>query len=218
MENNTAGKEIKVFIIDKQILFGEGLVSLLRKEREINIVGLSTDLESAYLKIKIDKPDIVLTDFSFIKEGEIDKLSEFIGQNKDIKFIALNTSCKEQDVIYAFRNGAVAFIRKQDSKDKLLKIIYSTFKEGHSIPRSYSPYILNELRERKSYKKLFSLTKREREILTLLCEGLINKEIAKELKIKEKTVRNILSNIYSKFGINSRSEAILKAIKTGLVP
>lgn len=203
---------IKIFIIDTQLLFCEGLVSLLNKEKELEVIGFSKDPNSALLTLKNKKPNIVLIELSFLKNFEI---ANFISQNREIKFIGMSNFYNEREYLEALKYGIVGFISKEDTKEKFLKIINSVHKEGHSIPRNLSLYILNEIKKTKSTNEFSELTETEKKVLTLLCKGLTNKHIARELKIKEKTVRNHLSNIYLKLGVNSRTQAILKVLEMG---
>jgi NarL family two-component system response regulator LiaR len=133
----------------------------------------------------------------------------------DIKIIAL-TSFNEKDLIKkSLKAGAKNYILKNISGEKLVKTIRDVYKGEVNLSSKASKILLSEYR-RKPVKKI-KLSKREKEVLSLVVEGLPNKEIAKRLFLSNSTVQFHVSNILSKLGVSKRTEAVYMALKEKLV-
>jgi DNA-binding NarL/FixJ family response regulator len=216
-------KKIKVFIADDHKLFRAGVAELLKDEPDIDVLGQSSDGEDALKQIKSWPPDIVLMDIDFGpgKEDEgivlTQELSEHFGDQ--LKIIMLTMHDEPAFLIKSFEAGAKGYILKESSPEKMI----STIREVHSGGVILSPLQASKiieqfqhLKQAKTSHELASLTEREKEILRSVGKGASNLEIASELNISEKTVRNRLSQIFSKLHVNNRTQAAQVAEKLGL--
>ena len=143
------------------------------------------------------------------------QLKQIIKRWPDIKVIAL-TSFNDKDLIKkSLKAGAISYILKNISGEKLVKTIKDAYKGKFVLSSQATGVLLSELREKADEN--IKLTKREREILTLIVEGLSNKQIAERLFLSSSTVQFHVSNILSKLGVSKRTEAAYLALKQKLV-
>ncbi len=210
---------IKIMIVDDQRLMREGLKTILELEQDFNVVQLAENGKDALDKITDIEPDIILMDIRMpIMDGV--ECTKLIKQKyPSIKVLILTTFDDDEFIIDALINGAVGYILKDLSSEKLVEAIRDAY-NGNSImqPEVASKVIAHIAGKAKepiqnSVSLKLDLTDREKEILKLVGKGMSNKEIAKTLYISEGTVKNYISNLYSKLEVDDRSKLTLYAIK-----
>jgi DNA-binding NarL/FixJ family response regulator len=224
--------KIKVIIVDDQELILESLNIVLGMEDDIEVVGLAKNGEEAISYCEQYQPDIILMDINMpIMDGVV--ATEKIKPRFPLAKIIILTSYKEVEyVLAALSHGAEGFLLKAIHPKNLIagirvvhtggtlispemadKMIKSMLKSGISSTtdtRSLEPELLEKNNE-------FGLSAREVEVLHKLALGLRNQDIAKALYLSEGTVKNYISNIYSKMNVKGRREAAYKARETGII-
>lgn len=214
---------IKIMIVDDQRLMREGLKTILELEQDFNVVQLAENGKDALDKITDVEPDVILMDIRMpIMDGV--ECTKIIKQKyPSVKVLILTTFDDDEFIIEALINGAVGYILKDLSSEKLVGAIRDAY-NGNSImqPEVASKvisHIAGRTRETIQSNKSSELsletdlTDREKEILKLVGKGMSNKEISKALYISEGTVKNYISNLYSKLEVDDRSKLTLYAIK-----
>lgn len=214
---------IKIMIVDDQRLMREGLKTILELEEDLNVVKLAENGKDALDKIADVEPDVILMDIRMpIMDGV--ECTKIIKQKyPSVKVLILTTFDDDEFIIDALINGAVGYILKDLSSEKLVEAIRDAY-NGNSImqPEVASKVIAHIAgRTKESVQSNASneistkldLTDREKEILKLVGKGMSNKEISKTLYISEGTVKNYISNLYSKLEVDDRSKLTLYAIK-----
>ncbi len=217
----TAHKKIKVIIVDDHNLFREGLISLIEREKDIEVVGEAESAEDCIAIFQELEPDVVVMDIRMQGMSGIEACQNLKAMDPSVKVIVLSMYDNYQYVDRALQLGADGYllkkvvsselvdaIRKVSSGEpvfspQVMQTIVSSFREGPIAKRQESP--------------LLSLTNREREVLKLASDGLRSKEIASRLSISAKTVDKSLTDIYRKLGVSTRVQAIrlfLKAFDT----
>lgn len=209
--------KISILIADDHSMIREGLKQLIELEEELKVIGLANDGKEAIDKIKMLHPDVLLLDVNMPVLNGIDTLAEIKRENLDVKVIMLTIHNEGEYLIRAVELGCDGYILKESSSDELKKAIYNVY-EGKRYIQPYMAPILNSYlatREQND-KKLVGLTKREIQVLKLVAEGLSNRDIAKKLKISERTIKNHVSNIFKKIQVSDRTQAAVFAIKNNL--
>ena len=216
-------EKVKVLIVDDHTVFCEALSSLLTIKGEVDVVGIASNAEDAFKKVKQLNPDVVLMDIELKDSDGIQTTRIIKEKHPDTEVIILTMHTDEQYLLEAMQAGAKGYILKDFPSSLLLEAI-KYVAEGKSLfdPTS-SSRVLNELKFLLNKKRQLtgekdsSLSKREVEILKLIAEGYTNKEIAQKLYLSEHTVRNHISNIFLKLNCNTRAKAVLEAFKKKLI-
>lgn len=209
-------KPIKVAIVDDHALIREGIKKLLELEDGLEIVFLAGDGEEAISMLDKHMPDIILLDINMPNMNGIDTLRVLKEQFSEIKVIMLTIHEDAQYLIETINIGAEGYVLKDADVSSLVKAIYKVVQGELYIHPTLSGILVKEYKKKdKSIDEMIgtNLTKREYEVIRLISQGFNNKEIATELFISEKTVKNHVSNIFKKIKVTDRTQAALYAIK-----
>jgi DNA-binding NarL/FixJ family response regulator len=208
----------RVLVVDDQTLFRTGLTSLLSQDARVEVVGQAVDgAEAVKLAAKL-KPEVVLMDIKMPNVDGIEATRQIIEAVPGTKVLILTTFETDSQVIQALKAGASGYVLKDSSAAAIVSSIVAVMSGERVMASAVANRVLEMLTGTATPKEFYDgLTNREIEILKLLANGMANKQIAFRLKISEKTVRNHVSNMYEKLGIYDRSQAVLYAVKKGLV-
>jgi NarL family two-component system response regulator LiaR len=206
---------IKVMVVDDHPLVRHGIKTVFEAYDDILLVAEAENGKEAIEMYEKCLPDIVLMDMMMPVLDGSEATSLLIKRWPDAKIIAL-TSFNDNDLIKnSLKAGAVSYLLKDVSGAKLVKTIKDVYKGKFALSSLATRVLLSELREKANEN--IKLTNREIEILSLIVEGLPNKEIAKRLFLSNSTVQFHVSNILSKLGVSKRTEAAYLALKQKLV-
>ena len=206
---------IRVLLVDDHAVVRSGLSAFLLAYDDLELVGQAGSGEEAVRLCDRLQPDVVLMDLVMPGIDGAQATRAIRERCPSIQVIAL-TSFKEKELVEgAMEAGAIGYLLKNISADELARAI----REAHAGRPTLAPEAAQALiRARRESPKLGSdLTKREQEVLALLVEGLNNPEIAERLVVSRSTVKFHVSNILSKLGVASRTEAVAAAVKEGLL-
>ncbi len=209
---------IKVTIVDDQRLFVDGLVRILSIQRDVEVVGRAHTGEEAVEMCLREEPDVVLMDLSMPGMGGIRATRKILSLLPRTQVLVLTVHPDDINLFQAIKAGAQGYILKDCAPEDLA----SAIKAVHAGDTIMSPDIAKKTMTtfegiRSSTELAPSLTERELEVIKALAQGKSNKEIARDLGISEKTVRNHASNIYRKLHIFDRTQAVIYAVRRGLV-
>lgn len=206
---------IRVLIVDDHSVVRRGLAAVLLAFDDLEMVGEASSGEEALKKCKELKPDVVLMDLVMpVMDGSA-ATSAIMENCPDIKVIAL-TSFKEKNLVEsALKAGATGYLLKNVSADELAAAIRKAVTGHSSLCQEAAEVLIKGVKNPEQCN--FNLTPRELEILGLMVEGLSNNEIASRLFVSHSTVKFHVSNILSKLGVGSRTEAASLAIRQNLV-
>ena len=214
----TLAKTARVLIADDQTLFRTGLTSLLTEDERVEVVGQALDGADAVKQAIKLKPDVVLMDIKMPNVDGIEATRQIVEALPGTKVLILTTFETDSQVIQALKAGASGYVLKDSSAAAIVSSIVAVMSGERVMASAVANRVLEMLTGATTPKEFYDgLTNREIEILKLLANGMANKQIAFRLKISEKTVRNHVSNTYEKLGIYDRSQAVLYAVKKGLV-
>jgi DNA-binding NarL/FixJ family response regulator len=215
---SVATRAARVIVVDDQTLFRTGLTSLLAEDERVEVVGQAVDGADAVKQATKLKPDVVLMDIKMPNVDGIEATRQITELVPGTKVLILTTFETDSQVIQALKAGASGYVLKDSSAAGIISSIIAVMSGEKVMASAVANRVLEMLTGTATPKEFYDgLTNREIEILKLLANGMANKQIAYRLKISEKTVRNHVSNMYEKLGIYDRSQAVLYAVKKGLV-
>ena len=205
----------KVLVADDHELVREGICKLLDLFDNIEIVGEAGDGLEAVSKVREHLPDLVLLDLNMPRMNGINAIRKIKEISPEVKVIILTIHDDEEYIYKVTSAGAEGFIQKDITSEELQDAIKRVLDGETVFPRTVAQELDADGKEATDYNEL--LSNREHEVLGLLARGMSNREIAEELYISEKTVKNHVSNILRKLDVNDRTQAVIKSLKYGLV-
>jgi DNA-binding NarL/FixJ family response regulator len=214
---------IKVLIVDDHKLFRHGMQKMLESFKDIEVVGEAETGEEAISGADEKFPDVIIMDLGLPgKLNGVEATYRIKRLYPKIEIVALTMYQDEKHILMAIKAGASGYIIKDAKIEEVVEAIRRAYRGESLLDPVVSRKILNEFTSMKTSlqkdKKSFDdLTSRENQILKLIAEGKANKEIAYELTVSEKTIKNHITNIFRKMHVNARTEAAVKAIKLGLI-
>ncbi|HKA50465.1 MAG TPA: response regulator transcription factor [Candidatus Dormibacteraeota bacterium] len=209
---------VRVLIADDQTLFRVGLARLLEEDPRVEIVGQAGDGAEAVKLAGSVTPDVILMDLKMPNLDGIEATRQILAKYPSVKVLLLTTFEADNHVIQALKAGASGYILKDSRPDSIVSSLLAVMAGERVMASAVANRVLEMLTGTTTPKEFYDgLTGREIEILKLLAGGMANKQIAYKLKISEKTVRNHVSNMYEKLNIYDRSQAVLYAVRKGLV-
>jgi DNA-binding NarL/FixJ family response regulator len=207
-----------VLIADDQTLFRSGLARLLDGDDRVTVVGEAVDGNEAVKLAASLKPDVVLMDIKMPGLDGIEATRRIVAESPKSRVLMLTTFEADNHVIQALKAGASGYVLKDSQASAIVSSILAVVAGERVMASAVANRVLEMLTGATTPKEFYDgLTAREVEILKMLATGMANKQIAYKLKISEKTVRNHVSNMYEKLGIYDRAQAVLYAVRKGLV-
>lgn len=216
--------KIKVLLVDDHQIVRDGIFALLIKEDDIEIVGEAGNGDELFEKLKFVKPDIIILDISLPKMSGIEIAGILRKDFPEIRIIVFSSYTDEETIFKSIRAGAKGFLPKDSMRDDLVEAIkkvhlgfeYLSEKIPNTILMDYIKKS-GSTEDKYNNTKLGNLTKREREILKLVADGLSYKEIGAELFISVRTVETHKNNILQKLELKSTIDLVKFAIKNDLI-
>ncbi|MEZ4635400.1 MAG: response regulator transcription factor [Caldilineaceae bacterium] len=207
---------LRVMLVDDHELVRIGLKTLLSRYPAFEVVAEAADAAEAVLKVQHYRPDIVVMDIRLGGRSGIDATRDILAQTPETKVVML-TSYPEDDLLFdAITAGASAYVLKHIGGGELITVLDAVGRGESVLDPAVTQRVFHKLREsaRQSEDAAFAtLTDQELRILALLTDGKTNKEIAGEIFLSERTVRNYVSSILDKLDLSSRAEAAAYAVR-----
>ncbi len=213
-------ENITVLVVDDHTLMRQGLRRIL-EEAGMTVVGEAENgVRAVELEPELD-PGVILMDIQMPEMDGIEATRRIKGKNEDATIVMLTMHEEEQFLFEAIKAGAIGYLLKSRAPQELIQVIEAANDGLSLLQPSMAAKLLSEFSQMdekaEKAKRYEDLTAREREVLALIAKGMSNKEIAAQLFISDKTVKNHLSNIFEKLHINDRTTAAVMAVKEGLV-
>ena len=207
-------KRIRVFLLDDHEVVRRGLRDLLESEGDVEIVGESGTATEATARIPALRPDVAVLDARLPDGSGIDVCRDVRSVDPSIKGLILTSYDDDEALFAAILAGAAGYLLKQVGGNDLLDAVRRVAGGQSLIDPSLTARVLERLRNGPAeHQELATLTEQERKILMLIAEGLTNRQIGERLFLAEKTVKNYVSSILSKLGLERRTQAAVLAAK-----
>lgn len=211
---------IKIIIFSDIRIYCEGISQILSDLDTFDVVGAENGLQDAIAVIGAELPDVILLDMTMIGSSTV--AGQFMRQFPHIKIVALAVPEDEQSIIDCAEAGISGYVAREASIDDLIKTVISTQKGEFCCPPKIASFLFNKIqylarRAKENYltasdqqpvSALAYLTRREKQILSLMADGLSNKQISTALVIEVSTVKNHVHSVLVKLGVNSRVQAV----------
>jgi DNA-binding NarL/FixJ family response regulator len=204
---------IRVAVIDDHTIVRNGLVQLLQSHPDLDVVASAGDGDEAIAVCVEHHPDVALMDLSMPGMGGIEATRRITEQAPGVQVVVLTSFMDRERIVDALNAGAIGYLLKDAEPEELIRGIHAAARgESPLDPRAARAMLAAQ----RTPSPLDALSEREREVLTLVAEGLPNKQIARRLEITEKTVKAHLTSIFRAIGVNDRMQAGLWARRNGL--
>ena len=224
MNNNN---KVQVFVVSQQSLFQQGIEYTFSGTEDITILGATGVNDDVLKAIDNLPPDVALVDIDGPSETGLELARKIKQRSPNIGVIVLTSTPDDNQLFLALKAQAVAYLSKEISSEQLIEIVRRVAKGEHPINESLTnrpkvaEHVLQQFQELSSRSEaeafISPLTPREIEILQYIAQGYLNKQIAAELGISEQTIKNHVTSILRKLNANARTEAVVVAIKQGLI-
>jgi NarL family two-component system response regulator LiaR len=206
---------IRVALADREHLLVQALSHLVEAEADMVVTGLYTDNESLLRDLGKKEADVVLTDPMRLSPMGMEMIRQLVATYPNTHVVVLTANQQEQQLFAAIRAGARGYLPKSADITEVLEAIRAVAFGEALISPELAVQLLDEF-ARLSFQQT-GLTARERDILNAIVQGDSNREIAQQLGLSEKTIKNYVSDILKKLGVRDRTEAAVHALNMGLV-
>lgn len=212
------GARHRVVIAEDHTILRQGLVALLGRSDEIEVVGEAADGEEAVALARRHRPDLVLMDISMPRLGGLDATREIRRRVPGTRVLALTAHASEEYAAAALEAGAAGYILKDASSAELLEAVRQVVAGGTVLSLKVAGARVRRAGRSPSREEAgwASLTARERQVLRLIAEGRRSREIAEQLGISVKTIEKHRANLMAKLGLHSASALTAFAVRRGL--
>jgi DNA-binding NarL/FixJ family response regulator len=203
-------KTIHILIVDDHFVVREGLISIIRRESGLAVVGEAANGMEAVEAYERLLPDVTIMDLRMPVLGGVEAIAAIRKRHPQSRVLVLSNFEGDEDIYAAVEAGAMGYLLKHSSGNQIVPAIHALMAGENWIP----PEVAAQLNHRERNE---SLSSRERDIVRLLVLGEANKEIADALDITEQTVKSHVKNILAKLQVRDRTEAVTVALRRGIV-
>ncbi len=209
-------QSIRIMIVDDHEMVREGLTTFLKAFDDLQLVAEAESGTSAILLCAKILPDVILMDMAMPDMDGISAIHAIRKSHPQVRIIALTSFKEGSRIKKALEAGAIGYLIKDVSADDLSRAI----RAAHAGRATHSPEVTQSLVEVENQQPVpgHDLTEREHEVLVLMIEGLNNIQIAGRLTVSPSTIKSHVSNILTKLGVASRTEAVTLALRSGIIP
>jgi DNA-binding NarL/FixJ family response regulator len=213
-----SAQPLRLLIADDQTLFRAGLARLLEDDERVTVIGEAVDGADAVKRARELRPDVIIMDIKMPNLDGVEATRQIMQDDPAARVLLLTTFEADTYVMSALQAGASGYVLKDSTPEAIISDIVSVSLGQRVMASAVANRVLDMVTGNTSRREYYdNLTPRETEILRLIAAGKANKQIAYILHISDKTVRNHISNIYEKLGIFDRSQAVLYAVRKGLI-
>ncbi len=209
-------KRLRILLVDDHEVVRLGLRTLLERYPHLQVVGEAGSAEEAIFEAGQLHPDVVVMDVRLPGRSGVEACREILNHYPEIRVIMLTSYEEDESVLEAITAGACGYVLKQVGSEALVEAIETVGRGESLLDPAVTGRVLQQVRDTalEHHRQAFTgLTEQELRVLVLVAQGLSNKEIAREMGLREKTVRNYVSDILGKLGLASRVQAATYALQ-----
>lgn len=205
---------VRVLIVDDHAIVRQGLRALLEAEDDIKVTGEAGSVEEAIRRVGLDEPDLVLMDLQLPDGTGVDACREILSRWPETTVLILTSFADDQALYSAIMAGAAGYVLKRIQPDELLQGIRAAAGGASLLDPALVEMVFKRVRGELTGDSLLDrLSGQELKIVDLIEQGLTNRQIASDLNLAEKTVKNYVSNLLTKMGMSRRSEVAAYAAR-----
>ena len=201
---------LKVVVADDHTLMREGVAAVIARQPDMIVTGQAADGEEALAIVEREKPDVLLLDLRMPKLDGVAVTARLRQKSPELAIVILSTYDTDDDIVRALRAGAKAYLLKDTPPDELANCVRTVHAGRNYVSATIGAKLAAQATQT-------SLTFRELDVIKLIAQGCLNKEIADRLSITEGTVKSHTSALFVKLGVANRTEAVREAVRRGLV-
>lgn len=201
---------LKVVVADDHTLMREGVVAVIARQPDMVVTGEAADGAEAVALVEKERPDVLLLDLRMPKIDGVEVTEQLRKKYPDLAIVILSTYDTDDDILRALRAGAKAYLLKDTPPDELANCVRAVHAGRNYVSATIGAKLAAQATQT-------SLTFRELDVIKLIAQGCLNKEIADRLSITEGTVKSHTSALFLKLGVANRTEAVREAVRRGLV-
>lgn len=201
---------IRVLIADDHLIVRQGLATIINRDPEMAVIAQAEDGQQAIDLFREHQPDVILMDLRMPKVTGVEAIRAICAETKTARIIVLTTYDGDEDIYNGLHSGAQGYLLKDTKSTELRNAIRAVHRGEQYIP----PNVGAKLAQRLNNPEL---KERELEVLSLIAQGMSNATIASALSISENTVKTHVNRILSKLGVSDRTQAVIVAVKRGIV-
>lgn len=206
--------QTKVFVVDDHELVRKGLIDLIDAEEDLLVVGSAANCEEAVVKFAALDADVAVLDVRLPDGNGIELCRDLISLKPELKVLMLTSFQDDEALLGAVLGGAVGYLIKDIKNLELLASIRKIAAGESFLDTKLISSVTNRLRENKNpASEIYELTDQEQRVLEFIGEGMTNREIAKNMFLAEKTVKNYVSSLLRKLGLERRTQAAAMAVR-----
>ena len=209
----------RIILVDDHEVVRLGLKSLLERHPQFDVIGEAGSAREAVEQVAALKPEVVLMDIRLPGTSGIEACEEIVNKFPGTRVIMLTSYADDEMLFSAIRAGASGYLLKQIGSEDLVKALEAVSRGEALLDPAVTQRVFQEVRravKEEEASAFAHLSQQEKHVLLLVSEGKTNREIAKSLFLGEGTVRNYVSSILSKLGVNNRAEAAAYAVQHNL--
>ena len=208
----------RVLVADDHPVFRSGLRAIVDASDDMTVVAEAVNGAEAVELAAVHQPDLILMDLHMPVLGGIEATRKILSQSPDVRVLVLTMIERDDAVLAAMRAGARGYLVKGSDRDEVLRAIRAVAAGDAIFSSGVADRLAALLADEPVAPRAFpNLTERERQVLEQVARGLTNSEIASALGISLKTVRNNVSNIFTKLEVSGRAQAVVRARDAGMV-
>lgn len=207
---------IRVMVVDDHAVLREGIRALLAKQPDITVVGQASNGAEAVEQAQALKPHVILMDISMPGIDGLEATRRIKARDPDVRILVLTQHEDEELIVPLLQAGAAGYIFKRAGGAELIGAIRTVYSEGAFLHPHVARLLMHQVRRGEDSPGP-QLTEREREVLTLIAEGLTGREIAEKLCLSEKTVMAHRTSLMEKLNLHHLADLVRYAIRQGLV-
>jgi len=205
-------ENIRIVVADDHPIVREGLIKILESETDIEIIAQVGSGAEAISFVNQHKPDILLLDIEMPGMNGVEVIHKLKDAGNTVRVIIFTAFNTDERIVSAVKAGAQGYLLKGAPRDEIITVVRTVNKGGSSLQADVASKPMRQMRRGGE-----QLTPRELDVLHLLSKGLTNKGIASNLYISERTVKFHLSSVFNKLDVESRTEAVITAVRKGLI-
>jgi two-component system, NarL family, response regulator len=209
-KRNHTEKLVRVLVVDDHTLMREGVAAVIARQSDMIVMGQAADGVAAVTVIEQEQPDVMLLDLRMPKMDGVTVIEKLAPRFPSLAIIVLTNYDTDDDILRALRAGAKAYLLKDTPPDELAECVRAVHAGRNYVSASVGAKLAAQATQT-------MLTFRELDVIKLIAQGHLNKEIADKLNISEGTVKSHTSALFVKLGATNRTEAVHEAIRRGLV-